>query len=112
MRSLASFLGMILAGLAAIAALTYPAWLLLHPYFNFPFHRLGERIGMLALLGLVVLSARRLGIADRTSLGYGPSRQEFLREASLGMLFGVVTMLMVVGLMNMLGLVEWAPTHG
>jgi membrane protease YdiL (CAAX protease family) len=108
-RAFAWFIAMILTGLAAIAGLTYPAWLVLHPYFNFPFHRLGERIGMLALLGIFLLLAHRLGLRDAASLGYGVPRQEFLRDISLGILNGVVTMLVVVGLMSLLGLLDWTP---
>jgi len=106
-RAFAWFLGMILVGLAAIAVLTYPAWLLLHPYFGFPFHRLGERIGMLALLLVFLRFAPRLGVGDRTSLGYGLPRRMFLRETSLGLMLGVATMSIGVGLMTMLGLLDW-----
>jgi hypothetical protein len=107
MRTFAYFLGLILLGLAAIAVFTYPAWLLLHPHFEFPFHRIGERIGMLALgLGFIV-TARRLGLSDRTSLGYGLAPAEFLRQASIGLALGVVTMAAVVGLMTALGLLDW-----
>jgi membrane protease YdiL (CAAX protease family) len=107
MRTFAYFLGLILLGLAAIAVCTYPAWLLLHPHFEFPFHRIGERIGMLALgLGFIV-TARRLGLNDRTSLGYGLAPGEFLRQASTGLALGVVSMSAVVGLMTALGLLDW-----
>ena len=107
MRAFVWFLGMILIGLAAIAVLTYPAWVLLHPYFPFPFHRLGERIGMVALLCVFLLFARRLGVGDRKSLGYGSPRPKFLREMSMGLLLGVVTMSVVVGIMTALGLLDW-----
>ena len=107
MRAFAWFLGMILIGFAAIAVLTYPAWLLLHPYFGFPFHRLGERIGMLALLLVFLRFARRLGVGDRTSLGYGLQRRTFLRETSLGLMLGVATMSAAVGMMSTLGLLDW-----
>ena len=50
MRALSWFLGLMAVALAAIAAFSWPAWLLLHPHFDFPFHRIGERVGMLALL--------------------------------------------------------------
>ncbi len=40
MRAFLLFVGLMVAALAAIAVFTYPAWLLLHPHFNFPFHRL------------------------------------------------------------------------
>lgn len=101
------FLGMIVAGLASIAVFTYPAWALLHPHFDFPFHRIGERIGMLTLAIALALLARRLGVNDRTSLGYGIPRRMFLREMATGLMLGAATMAMVVGIMSALGLLEW-----
>jgi membrane protease YdiL (CAAX protease family) len=83
--------------------------MLLHPYFDFPFHRVGERIGMLALLVGFLLVARHLRLADRVSLGYGLARRAFLREMSLALALGVASMLAVVGLMSALGLLEWTP---
>jgi membrane protease YdiL (CAAX protease family) len=106
MRSLWWFLGLCALALLSIAAFTYPAWLLLHPHFSFPFHRIGERIGMLALLLGFVLVARHLGLADRDSLGYGLPRRRFVRELLLGLALGVATMLAVVGIMAALGLIE------
>ena len=108
MRTFIWFLGLMLIALAAIAAFTYPAWLLLHPHFSFPFHRIGERIGMLALLVGFVLVARRLGLADKRSLGYGLPRRLFVREMLLGLAFGVLTMLAVVAAMSALGLLDWS----
>jgi len=107
-RTFIWFLGLMLIALAAIAAFTYPAWLLLHPHFSFPFHRIGERIGMLALLVGFVLVARRLGLADKRSLGYGLPRRLFVREMLLGLAFGVLTMLAVVAAMSALGLLDWS----
>ena len=108
MRTFAWFLLMMALALAAIAAFSYPVWVLLHPHFSFPFHRMGERIGMLALLVGFVLLARRLGLADRASLGYGLPRRAFLREMALGLALGVLTMLAVVGAMSALGLLDWS----
>src|SRR5215467_4503595 len=107
MRAFATFLALILVSLASIGVLTYPAWLLLHPHFDFPFHRIGERIAMLiGLIGFVILAPwMRLG--DRTSLGYGIPRKRFLRELGVGLLGGVVTMLVIVGVMAALGLRDW-----
>ena len=112
MRSFAWFLGLTALALAAIAVFAYPAWTLLHPFFDFPFHRVGERIGMLALLAGFLLVARRLRLADRASLGYGLPRRAFLRETSLGLALGVASMLAVVGLMTALGLLDWRPAAG
>jgi hypothetical protein len=107
MRTFAWFLGLILLGLAAIAVFTYPAWLLLHPHFDFPFHRIGERIGMLALLVGFLISARRLGLRDRKSLGYGVAPAAFLRALSIGLALGVLSMAAVVAIMTGLGLLDW-----
>ena len=109
MRAFAWFLGLIVVGLAALAVLAYPAWLLLHPHFNFAFHRIGERIGMLVLLAGFLASARHLRLNDRVSLGYGCARRIFLREMSIGFALGVLSMLAVVGIMSALGLLEWRP---
>jgi membrane protease YdiL (CAAX protease family) len=107
-RTLRYFLVLMLLALAAIAAFTYPAWLLLHPHFSFPFHRIGERIAMLALLVGFVLVARRLGLADKRSLGYGLPRRLFVREMLFGLALGVATMLAVVAAMSALGLLDWS----
>jgi uncharacterized protein len=107
MRAFAWFLGLFLVAFAVVAVFAYPAWLLLHPHFDFPFHRIGERIGMIGLLVGFLLVARRLGLADRKSLGYGAPRREFLREWGLGLVLGVATMLGIVGIMAALGLLEW-----
>ena len=45
MRAFAWFLLLIAFSLGCMAVFSYPAWLLLHPHFDFPFPRIGERIG-------------------------------------------------------------------
>jgi membrane protease YdiL (CAAX protease family) len=106
-RAFALFFGLLLAALAVLAALSYPAWLLLHPYFDFPFHRIGERVGMIALLVGFILVSRRAQLADKQSLGYGLPRPEFVREMLLGLAIGAITMLLVVGIMAALGLLSF-----
>lgn len=95
MKAFAAFFGLILLGLAAIALLAWPAYDLLTPAFDVKFHRVASRIGMLVLLVGFLLVARRMAVADRSSLGYGLPRAAFLREASIGLLLGVATMLPV-----------------
>ena len=112
MRAFAWFLLLIAVSLAAMAALTYPAWLLLHPHFDFPFHRIGERIGMLAFLVGFLLVARRLRLADRASLGFGAPRALFLRELSIGLALGVATMTGVAASMAALGLLDFSKAAG
>jgi uncharacterized protein len=107
MRAFAVFMALILVALASIGVLTYPAWLLLHPHFDFPFHRVGERIAMLiGLVGFLVL-APRMRLGDRASLGYGVPRRTFVRSLLVGLAAGVVTMAVIVGVMAALGLRDW-----
>ncbi|MGH8287689.1 MAG: CPBP family glutamic-type intramembrane protease [Steroidobacteraceae bacterium] len=112
MRAFAWFLLLIVVSLAALAALTYPAWLLLHPHFDFPFNRIGERIGMLAFLVGFLLMARRLRLADRASLGFGVPRGIFLRELCIGLVLGAITMAAVAGSMVVLGLLDFRQAAG
>lgn len=112
MRAFGWFIGLMIVALAAVAVFAYPAWVLLHPHFDFPFHRIGERVGMLALLVGFVLVARHLGLADRASLGYGIARRAFLREMFIGLGLGVATMLAVVAVMAVLGLLDWTGAAG
>jgi CAAX protease family protein len=112
MRAFAWFLLLIAASLAAMAGLTYPAWLLLHPHFDFPFHRIGERIGMAAFLVGFVLIARRLRLADRESLGFGAPRRIFLRELCVGLALGAMTMSAVAASMALLGLLDFRQSVG
>ncbi|MBV8741749.1 MAG: CPBP family intramembrane metalloprotease [Sinobacteraceae bacterium] len=115
MRAFVLFLGLMLLSLAAIGVFTYPAWLLLHPHFDFPFHRIGERIGMLALIIGFLLLAPRARLADKVSLGYGAPRRQFIRELLKALALGVLTMLLVVAVMAVLGLLSWSdrlPANG
>jgi len=107
MRTFAWFIGLILVALAAMAALTYPAWAWLYPRFGFPFHRVSDRIGMVALAVGFVLAARRLRLADRVSLGYGAPRRRFLKDLAVGFLMGAPMMGLVVAVMVALHLRHW-----
>jgi hypothetical protein len=104
MRSFLSFAGLIGAGLLAIVLLAFPVWSVLNPLFDVPFHRVSSRVGMIVLLVGFVLVARRLALADRSSLGYGLPRRQFLRESAIGLAVGVATMLPIVAAMVVLDL--------
>ena len=107
MRAFLLFFGLMLAALASVAIFTYPAWLLLHPHFDWPFHRIGERIGMLALVIGFILVARRVGLSDKRSVGYALPRPLFIREMLTALVLGVVGMAAIVGIMTALGLLDW-----
>jgi membrane protease YdiL (CAAX protease family) len=104
MRAFAWFMAMFLIGFAVLAAFTYPVWLL-HPEWRF--HRVGGRLGQLTLLVSLLLLARRLGVADRASFGYGLPATTFMRELLKALVLGVVTMVPIVVVMSMLGLRVW-----
>jgi membrane protease YdiL (CAAX protease family) len=109
-RAFAIFLGLIALGLVGIAVLAYPAWELSQALgLDFKFHRVASRIAMLTLLVGFVLVARRLGVADRASLGYGTPRAIFLRRLGIGLLLGAVTMLPVLLTMVLLDMRELRP---
>jgi uncharacterized protein len=99
MRSFAWFVALILLALAVMAGVTYPVWQLLHPAFGFPFHRVADRLGMVTLAVGFFMVARRLRLADRTSLGYGLPPRRFLREAGSAFVIGVVLMGLVIAIM-------------
>jgi hypothetical protein len=112
MRAFGRFLGLIIAGFAAMAGLTYPVWAALHARFHFPFHRVGERIGMVALAIGLGLAAKRLRIDDRASFGFGMPRRLFLRQMSIAIALGVLSMTLAVGLMSALNLLDWSAARG
>lgn len=110
MRSFAVFLGLIALALAGIAVLAYPAWLLTQSLgFEFKFHRVASRIAMLTLLVGFFFVARRLGVADRASLGFTLPRSRFVAELARAVVLGLVTMLPVLATMVLLDMRELKP---
>lgn len=109
MRALAWFLGLILLALAAIAAFTYPLWLWLNPRFGFPFHRIADRVALVALAIGLAITARHLRLANRASLGFGAPRSVFLRELAIGLVLGAPLMAAIVAIIAALGLRQWKP---
>lgn len=107
MRAFAWFLGMFLLGFAVMAGVAYPAWLLLHPSTDWPFHRIGSRIGQVVLLISLVVLSRRLNIEDKASWGYGLSRKAFIGELLKALALGVATMLPIVIVIGLMGLRVW-----
>src|SRR3569833_4621162 len=103
MRAFLLFFGLMLAALASVAIFTYPAWLLLHPHFDWPFHRIGERIGMLALVIGFILVARRVGLSDKQSVGYALPRPLIVWVLLFVFFFCVVGLCVFVGFLFVLG---------
>jgi membrane protease YdiL (CAAX protease family) len=109
MRAFALFVALLAGSLLLAAVLTYPAWWLVSLVSIEPVHRVMHRIAMLlALVGLVVLT-RRLGLADKESLGYGLPRREFLRQMGIGFVCGIGLMLPLMALLLGLDIREVRP---
>jgi uncharacterized protein len=105
MRAFLLFVGLIVAAFAVMAIAAYPAWLAVTPIMgDVPFHRVANRVGMLALLVGFLLLARRMRLADRASLGYGVAWPAFWRQAGLGFGLGTLLMLPVVAMVFALDL--------
>jgi len=102
-RAFAIFTGLIALGLAGIAFLGYPAWLLISPFLDNPkFHRISSRVGMALLAIGFVFVVRRLRMADRQSLGFGLPTGEFVAQVFKALGFGIL--LMMPALLTMLAL--------
>ncbi len=99
MRTFGWFLILFFVGFTAMAALSYPVWLLLSPHFDIKFHRVASRIGMLTLLFSFLWASKRLALRDWRSLGYTLTTGQFLSEAVLGLVLGFATILPVVVIM-------------
>jgi len=107
MRAFAWFFGLILLCLLIMGAVAYPAWLLVHPHYDAPFHRIASRVGQLVLFIGLVLVARRLGVADKASFGYGLPRRQFIPELLKALGIGIATMLPIILIMGLLGVRVW-----
>lgn len=112
MRSFFLFLALLAGALVAASVLTYPAWLLVSTISIEPVHRVMNRVAMLiALIGLIVLT-RRLGLANRDSMGYGMPAARFVRQLILGWIAGFLLMIPLVAFLLGLDIREVRPFEG
>ena len=107
MRAFAWFFGLILACLLLMGVIAYPSWVLLHPYFDFPFHRIASRAGQLALFIGLFFVARHLGVANKRSFGYGLPWRQFIPAMLKALAIGVATMAPIAVVMGLMGLRVW-----
>jgi membrane protease YdiL (CAAX protease family) len=107
MRAFAWFFGLILVCLLIMAAVAYPSWVLLHPHFEFPFHRIATRVGQVFLFVGLFLIARHLHVADKQSFGYGIPRREFVPAMLKAFAIGVATMVPIAAVMGLMGVRVW-----
>ncbi len=107
MRAFAWFFGLVLACLLLMGVIAYPSWVLLHPYFDFPFHRIASRVGQLTLIVGVFFVARHLGVASKQGFGYGLPWRRFIPTMLKALAIGVATMAPIAIVMGLMGLRVW-----
>lgn len=96
MRAYFWFLAAIVGTLVLIAALSYPAWLLVHPLQpDWQFHKIASRLWQLTMLGGVALVVWKLHLTTKSAWGYGLPRPAWLRQFWIGLAAGLLTMLPV-----------------
>ncbi|HTE41931.1 MAG TPA: CPBP family intramembrane glutamic endopeptidase [Steroidobacteraceae bacterium] len=98
MRTFLTFLALFAAAALISGLLTYPAWVGIQSIADVPIHRVLNRIGMLVLAIATVLFLRRLGLANKETLGYGMSRAQFIRQLLWGFAAGALLMLPLTAL--------------
>lgn len=107
MRIFALFVCLLAGSLVIAAAVAVPVWSLVTLVSDQPLHRVLNRLAMLAtLVGLFFLT-RRLGLADRNTLGYNLPRRAFIRQVAIGWLWGLVLLaplVMLIFLLDVRGL--------
>ena len=93
MRPFYRLVAMMAASLLAAAVLAYPGWLGVGMVTAQPFHRVFERLAMIAALFGLVWLLRRERLGNREALGYTLPGREFARQIAVGFGSGLVLML-------------------
>ena len=92
MRAFLWFLAALCAAALIGAALAYPVFELVRQLGGpWPFHRIANRVTLLALIGVLVVFCRQLGLTRPRDFGYGLPWPRFLRVALLFWLIGAVS---------------------
>jgi len=105
MRAFALFIALMAAAVVGGALLAYPAYSPAHELgADWPFHRVANRLAMLALLVGLLWMLRRLKLANRAALGYAAPRRQFLSLAARALAIGAVLMAPVIAMLLMLEL--------
>jgi membrane protease YdiL (CAAX protease family) len=104
MRSFAAFIALMAVAVCAGALLVYPVYLLAHGWgADWPFHRVANRLAMLALLVGLVWLLQRMRLMNRADLGFGCERRRFIVLLAQSLGIGVLSMLPVIGLLLAFG---------
>jgi len=106
-RAFLGFLLTLAAAAVAGAVLAYPAYLLLHPFAPWPFHRIANRVTLLALVLMLVNYCRRTGLVSRRDFGYGLRRPRFLAVCLVFAALGIASATLGAAFLLGVHLREW-----
>jgi membrane protease YdiL (CAAX protease family) len=91
MRAAAWFLGVLLAGSLILGCIAYPFYLAVSTLHVWPFHRVYGRLAMLVVVLLLWALFRHLDIRTKSDFGFGLAWRQFLRQAAVWGVIGVLT---------------------
>jgi len=110
MRAIAWFLAVIAGTLLLTATVAWPVYQLIHALEpDWPFHKILSRFWQVLMLAGIALAVWRLRLRRRADWGYGLPPGRFLRQAGLGLAFGIATMLPMALVIVALGIREARP---
>ena len=92
MLSFLLFFALLLLAMGLAAAFAYPMWKFVSLFADFPIDQVMSRAAMVFILIGLILLTKRMGLADRKTLGYGLPRRQFIRQMCLAFLIGVTLM--------------------
>ena len=109
MRTFSIFLGLFALAAVISGLLTYPAWSVVQTLADVPIHRVLNRIGMLVIAIATVIFLRRMGMANKATMGYAVPRSVFMSQMSRGFVAGIALMAPLIALFFVLDLLMLSP---
>ncbi|HLG53599.1 MAG TPA: CPBP family glutamic-type intramembrane protease [Steroidobacteraceae bacterium] len=110
MRAISWFLAVIAGTLVLAAIVAWPVYQLIHALEpDWPFHKVVSRFWQVLMLAGIGLAVWRLRLRRHADWGYGLPRARFLRQAGLGLAFGIATMLPMALVIVALGIRDVRP---
>ena len=100
MPALLIFIAYFAIALLSGAAISYPLYLLLTNWFELDFDRVASRSVLLIAIILFIVLYKRLGFSSWQAIGYRSDKNQFLKDLTKGIGFGLLIMLpVIVGLL-------------
>ena len=109
MGTLLRFAALSVTALVLAAVLSPWVFFAIHPQFDYPLHRVYNRIAILLLLAFTYFMLARWRLRDRVSLGYGLPWKLLLKRIGVGFVVGALLLLPVLIWLIAAGIRVWKP---